>query len=305
MAFILSAAIHAAPQTLDKVLAVVNDTPITENQITEQVDLLKKQMQAQNIQFPSDDSLRRQALEQMINETLLLQRAKETGIIVSDEELNSAIAKIAVENNMTVEDLHSNITAAGIPFEDYRNKVKEGLIIHNLQQRDVASAITVTQQEIKDYLQSPSLHNQTADEAEYRLRDILVKLPENASQKQMEKSKAIATSLVQSLKSGKSAKTLIAPLSDAVQEDVLNWRKRTDLPELFLKYIPSMAIGEVQGPIEAPNGIHIIQLINKRGGTAKNPTENDARNNIFKRKVEEALEGWLKQLKDAAYIKMY
>lgn len=307
IACVFSTATFASPESLDKVLAVVNNTPITENQIAEQVQMLKQQMQAQHAQIPSDETLRHQVLEQTINETLLLQRAKESGISISEQELNDAISKIAEDNHMSVAELKSHIAEAGISFEDYRKKMKDGLMIHNLEQHEVASSISVTQQEIKDYLKNPNTHARAPEAVEYRLRDILITLPENATAPQLEKANSLANSLIEGIKTGKALKELTTSLSTPeypIQENDLNWRKKTELPELFASYVSSMKIGSIEGPITAPNGIHIIQLINKRSD-AKDLSENEVKNLLFKNKIEEKLTNWIKQLRDGAYIKIY
>ena len=65
-----------------------------------------------------------------------------------------------------------------------------------------------------------------------------------------------------------------------------------------------MKIGEIAGPIQAPNGFHIIKLIGKRNNKIKMPTKAEIEQIIFRQKFEKALPKWLDKIRKTAYIKI-
>src|SRR5688572_7738190 len=78
-------------QTLDDIVAVVNDFPIKQTELNEGVATLKNQMMASGTAAPSDEALRKQVLQQMIDRKIQLQLAEQSGIKVDDAQLDKAV----------------------------------------------------------------------------------------------------------------------------------------------------------------------------------------------------------------------
>src|SRR5439155_23416439 len=67
---------------VDRIVAVVNDEVITQNDLNQRVNLVVRQLQRQGAQLPPSEALNKQSLERMINDMLQVQMAKENGIKV-------------------------------------------------------------------------------------------------------------------------------------------------------------------------------------------------------------------------------
>src|SRR6187431_59788 len=103
MAFFMPLAVHAQAQTqtLDKVVAVVNDDVIMASELGLQMNMLVSQIRQAGQPLPPEEILRRQVLEKLIVENLQLQMGERAGIKVGNEQLESAIASIAAQNRMS------------------------------------------------------------------------------------------------------------------------------------------------------------------------------------------------------------
>src|SRR5690242_3404571 len=110
----LYAAKTSGDQSLDRIIAVVNDAPITQTEINDAISNIKKQMEASGTTPPSDGALRKQVLDQVINRKLELQLAEQAGLKVEDEQLDKALTHIAQENNLTLAQLYEQVQHQGL-----------------------------------------------------------------------------------------------------------------------------------------------------------------------------------------------
>ena len=101
---------------VDRIVAVVNDEVITQNDLSERVNLVVRQLQRQGGELPSSDLLSRQILERMVNDLLQVQLAKETGIKVDDPTLDRTIERIAKENNLSMTEFRAALERDGIKY---------------------------------------------------------------------------------------------------------------------------------------------------------------------------------------------
>ena len=91
-----------------------------------------------------------------------------------------------------------------------------------------------------------------------------------------------------------------------VQSTDLGVRKIAELPPLFAQETIKMQVGQIAGPIKAPNGLHLLKLLEAQGAPPQNLkfTKERAQEFVFQQKLEKKLKPWLKELRDAAYVKI-
>ncbi len=253
-------------ETLDRIVAVVNNKVITQQQLAEQIELTRQQLQAENKPITSEAYLREQVLNHMIDTELQRQLAASSGMKVDEAGLDKTIAGIAKRNGLTVEQLRSRLEQENIPYAKYRQQIREQLIIARLQQDEVGQKITVTPQEITDML--AHMPKSTAEKASYHVEDLLVSLPDNPSAQTIANAKQTALSVLQHAKSGSSFQQLVEqskkdplPLSGGD----LGWRPLNELPDIFQSIVQTLKVGEIAGPIQAQNGFHLLRLIEVKG----------------------------------------
>lgn len=265
----------AQAETLDKIVAVVNDGVITQSQLDQQMQMATEQMQQTHVAVPPMPEFRKQILQHMIDTQLQLQLAKKEGINVDDASVDAAIANIAKNNGLTIAELQSKVAEQGLSYSKYRQDIQEQMIIGQVQQREVAPRVVVTDQEITDFMpkvkqQMRLLAKQPQQQAVmYHLIDYTIALPDSPSAQQKAAALAKAQATLTRLRAGENVQQV-----DSMND--LGWRKVSDLPDIFAREVPNMHTGGIAGPISAPNGYHLLKLVGVQGGTSVAPVTFDS-----------------------------
>lgn len=293
------------PQSLDKMIAVVNDDVITTSELNQAMQIAKSQLSSQNVSMPPDHIFKKQVLDQLINKKVQLQMAKQSGIDISDTELDHAIKQIATQNSMSVDTLYKQINQEGLSTHDYRAEMHDQLLIQKLQQSEIASKITISPQEVNTFMNSQVWHNNSAKE--YRIEDILIPVSDTPSPDDLAKAKNIATNLVSKLKQGGDFHKIAQTESgqkNALQGGDLGWRNLPEIPSAFTEEVSHMNKSDVAGPIQTPNGFHIIRLADVRAkdGGKQKLDRKAVENLLLQQKFEEAMQGWVSKLRSQAFI---
>lgn len=266
----------AAP--LDSIAAIVNDGTITSSQLSEQVQLTIKQLQANHVPVPPIDVIRKKILEQLIDNELQLQAGKRVGVQVDEATINQTIAHIATQNGISVAELQKKLSEEGINYKKYRKQIHDQLVINQVQQRGIAPHIKVSDQEVADFL---ALHGKELAAVQhppapvagiYHVQIMIVPLPDGATEEQISTTKQAAQKVFSQLKGDTDFEQFVTTKLGTelnLQQQDLGWRKLTDLPDLYVKSVQGLQPGALTGPIRAPNGFHIIKLVETRGGNAQ------------------------------------
>lgn len=300
---IISVSVFAAQnptQALDRVVAVVNDQVITQNQLDNAIRDLTKALQANGESVPNQAKLKTDALNQLIANSLQLQLAHSNKIEISDQELTKTITNIAEKNHLTLAQLKEELSKQGMNFNRFRAQLKEQMTIHEVQRNALGGKIKVTDDEVRAYIKSGAAQNNP--NLQYRLDDLLIPLDDASSAETIANAQKQAQELLQKAKQGISLSELANGANPPLHYTDLGWRRIAELPSLFAEAVVNMKTGAVKGPIKAPNGLHLIKLIELQG--QKTLTEEEAKNFLFQKKLKEQLDAWLQQIRKSAYVKI-
>jgi peptidyl-prolyl cis-trans isomerase SurA len=254
---------------VDRIVAVVNDEVITQNDLGERVQLVVRQFQRQGGQLPSADALSRQILERMINDLMQVQLAKEGGIKVDDLTLDRTIERIAQENTLSMTDFRAALEKDGIRYPRFREDIRNEILLARLREREVDNTIVVTDAEVDTELAREA--KEASGDSEYNLSHVLVLVPPQANEAQIEQRRRRAVQALSELRRGANFAQVAATFSDApdaTQGGSLGWRPSGRLPTLFLEALERLKPGETSDILRSPNGFHIVRLIEKRGKAA-------------------------------------
>lgn len=259
-------------QPLDRIVAVVDDQVITQRELDREVVQLGSQIDLNAMSASDRQRLQQRVLDRMITEAAMLERADKIGIQIDDTRLNQALNGIAQRNGMNLSQLRQTVISQGQDWAEFRNGIREQIILEELQKREVYSQINVSDRDIAAYIEQRT--GASAEQTEYRLAQILVSVPENAAPEAVEQARARANDIRERLVEGADFATVSAERSDALNADEggdLGWRDRARIPSLFLPVVEDMQAGEVSDVIRSPNGFHIVKVTDTRtttGGTA-------------------------------------
>jgi len=253
---------------LDRIIAVANNDVITKDQLDQQVRLVKDRLQRQQTQMPPEKVLRRQVLDHMVLQRLQLQVAKRLGIRINDDKLNRVLNNIARQNQLSLDQFRGLLQKEGYDFADFRENIRDQMIISQLHQREIDDKVTVTDQEVSDFLANQKAHK--GMDEEYHLAHILISLPEGATPDQIQAAQARAKKVLQELRGGADfSQTAIAVSAgqNALKGGDLGWRKAGQLPTPFADVVTKLHVGDISGLIRSPSGFHIVKLLDKRAGS--------------------------------------
>lgn len=301
---LISISSFAKTADLDNIVATVNEDVITTSELKRALTAAHLQIAQEHAPIPSDTVLRKQVLDQLINKKIQMQIAEQTGVQVHEDELENTITHIAEENSLSLDEFYHRLQVEGISSNDYRNEMREQITIHRLQQQEVAGKINVSPQEITTFLKSKTWQNNS--NKEYHLEDILIPVSDTPSPEELASAKKQADQVMTKLHGGTSFAAVAqseSGSSNALQGGDLGWRKLAEIPSAFADQITRMHAKEVAGPIQTPNGFHIISLTEERFADAQAaPNREQVRELLLQRKFEEAAQNWVSRLRSQAFI---
>lgn len=257
-------AAYAAPvQDVDRIVAVVNKTVITELDLRARVDDALASLKEQHVTPPAGDVLRRQVLDQMITETSELDYAINNRIAVTDSDVDTAIRRVAERNKTTPDGLKAQLKKQGLDFARFRDDVRRELTLAKLKDSVIGSRVTVTDSEVDQAMKN----SVQAGNTEFHLASILVDLPERADAAQIDERARRAQKALAELNAGKPIGTVSATYSNApnaMKGGDLGWRPAASLPSELSAMLAALKPGQNTGIIRTQQGFYIFQLLDRR-----------------------------------------
>lgn len=275
-ACLLAGALLAGPalaqqvEPIDGIAAVVDEDVILRSELDRAVANIRAQYAGREDQLPPPGVLERQVAERLVLLKLQVARARDTGVRVGDEEVDQAISAIAAQNGATVQQLATQINADGLDFDQFRDSVREELMIQRLRNRFARSEVAVTEAEVEAALQA-----QAAGGPQYHIAHILVGLPEGATPEQIriaqEKAEGVKALLDRGEMGFAAAAVRYSDSPNALEGGDLGWRSLSEIPSAFAQMVANMAPGEVTAPTRGPSGFQLVQLVDVRDASEAAP----------------------------------
>lgn len=271
---------YAAEQPLDRIAAIVDDGIIMHSQFEKRLQEVRKNISIRNAELPPEDMLRQQVIDRMILDELQLQIGERSGIRIADDELNESIASLAQRNQTTVPDFLNMLRQDGLSEADVREQIRNEIIINRVRQYRVAERVQVTEQEVRNFLNSTLGKMQLAED--YRLANILIPLSDSPSADEIAEVEQKVELVQKRLHEGADFQQLAMSYSaseNALEGGDMGWRKAGQLPPPFDTMVSQMSIGDVTEPLRTAGGIIILKLLDKQG------TDNSMRDEVHVRHI--------------------
>ncbi|SFP78530.1 peptidylprolyl isomerase [Variovorax sp. 770b2] len=261
------AAPSAAPvqRAAEFIVALVNSEPITNTDVQSRVTrLLKENPDAERV--PRGE-LARLVLERLIVERAQLQLAKEGGIKVDDVAIDQAEQTVARQNEISLVELRRRVAAEGIALADFRSDLRDQLLLTRLRDREVESKVKISDTEADEYLRDQ--RNSTTKNAAFQnlnLAQVLVALPENATDAQVAAAQKKAQGIAERARSGEDFAKLVRENSDSPDREnggAIGMRSSDRYPPLFVDAVQSTGLNGIAGPVRSSAGFHVLKVLAK------------------------------------------
>jgi peptidyl-prolyl cis-trans isomerase SurA len=261
-------AIHAQRESLDKIIAIVDDDVILQSELDARIAEIMERARQNNQPMPPLAEIREQIMENLVLESIQLQLAERASIRFDDDTLNRVMNNLAQQSNMSFDDYVNALQQAGV-YRQTRDQVRREMTLQELQRGMVNRRINITDQEIENFLNSEM--GRTVMAPDYLIDHILVGIGESDSGQLVEAKLQFASELVSNIENGADFAATRAQAQRErrfpVEGANFGWRRLEQIPSLFTGVVPGMRVGDIAGPIRAGNGFHIIKLVDLRGGT--------------------------------------
>ena len=246
--------LQAEPTKIDGISAIVDSKPILESDIANRFQIVKERVPGGNM----TDNIHRQIQNQLIDEALQANYARKVGMRVSSSEVDNAILGVAKNMNLDLQGLKNVLASKGINYSRYRAQIEQEILINNIKREIVKKRISISDEEINDYLNSDTSISKEKDQVHLRHLLIRASNPEEAAAK----IKAIA----KNIKSENDFVQQAIENSDgqfAIEGGDLGWRPLNQLPPLFVRALETDN-GPLIGPLQSNAGFHLLWVIEKR-----------------------------------------
>lgn len=281
---VLLGTLHAQTNTAgrDYIVAVVDAVPITNHDVNQRLMQLKLQARSADraAQAPSLNS----ALEQLITDKALVQHAQEQGITPDKAALAQAQARVAEQNQVSVDALQAKLAAQGINWQSFLQDLQDQLLLQRLAERNVPPRIRVSDAEI-DAVVRERMTSRSNSNPNIELAHILIAVPEQASAAQLSALQAKAQDAWQRLQAGERFAVVAQAVSDSAEKEQggrMGVRPMDRYPTLFVQAIENLPVGAVTPVIRSGAGFHILQLLSKQGAQTMTVTETRARHILLR-----------------------
>jgi peptidyl-prolyl cis-trans isomerase SurA len=249
-------------EPLERIVAVVDEDVILHSELDRAVANILAQYAGSPEQLPPRNVLERQVLERLILLRLQVERAQGSGIRVGDSEVDQAVTMVAQQHGLSLPQLRASLEADGFAWDEFRNTLREEIMVQRLRARVVQSRVQISDTEVDILLAGDSLKR-----GEVRLSHILIGVPDGADAETIRIGREKAEGVHKLIADGMDFAAAAIRYSDgqnALDGGDLGWRQFDEVPRVFADLVQGMQKGDVTQPMRGPSGFHILKVMDTR-----------------------------------------
>jgi parvulin-like peptidyl-prolyl isomerase len=265
----------SSDEIIEQVLVKVNGDIITKTELeSRQVRVIRDRMQGKvdPESLKNDDTLKKmlaevtpQLIVNAIDELLLLQRGREMGLRLGDDQFKQVVANIRKEQGLTDEaKFQQALAQENMTLEDLRRQLERQMLIEQVQRQEVGSKLNITEEEARQYYARHP--DEFTEPASISLREIFVEVPAaegGVNVARDDEARKKITALRERVLKGEDFAKVAAEASDSPSKangGLIGPFARADLSPQLQQMIDSMKQGEVTTPLRTTRGYQIFKL---------------------------------------------
>jgi len=305
---LLLAPAAASARTVEKVAAVVGENVVLASEVEEKAAPLMADVG----RMPDPDkraaraaSLRREVLDRLIDEELILQQAADLKLSISSEQVDSSIEEIKKQNNIDDDQLREALKGQGMSMAHYRADIKRQLLRFRVLNIAVGSRVNISDDEIKAYYER---HMKGSSNTQVRASHVFIAIPDGADTAAAAEKQAQAQKVLERAKAGEDFAKLARELSDdaatRAEGGDLGFFGKDMLPKPIEELVFSMQPGEIRGPVRADRGFHVIKMVDRKIKEPKplDDVKDDIRMQLRQKDMERQTKNYLQELRKKTLV---
>ncbi|QPF76245.1 molecular chaperone SurA [Roseateles sp. DAIF2] len=253
----------------DHIAAVVNQDVVAASEVSQRFERLRAEARQRGDTGADPDALRKQALEALIEDRVIVTYARENGSRVDEPELDRVVGNVATQNKLTLEQLRERLKAEGMDYKRFRDNLRDQMMTERVREREVQGRIRITDGEIDKYLEDK--RKQNAGGVQLNLAQILVPVAEGAAESVVAERRARAEAALKRIQGGEE----FAKVAREVSEDgnkarggEIGLRPADRLPDVFVDFVRDLKSGETAPTLlRSGAGFHVLKLVQRRDGS--------------------------------------
>ncbi|MGB2622429.1 MAG: peptidylprolyl isomerase [Candidatus Acidiferrum sp.] len=298
-------------KVVEEIVARVNNEIITRSELDHSRQTAEEDAKSDCQNRCTPDQLKsliadneKNALRNLIDQSLLVQRGKDMGLSVEPEVIKQ-LDEIRIENKLTsMEALEQAVTAQGLNWEDFKNNIRDSILTKKVISEEVGSHISIGKDEVQKYYDAHK--NDYIRPEQVVLRSIEINTAGKDPAEVAELKKKADTALKR-VKDGEDFGEIAKRYSDgatAKQGGYLGPYKRGELSKQLEDIVFKMKKNDLTDVIETKQGFLIMQVMEHydEGLQPVDKVENEIMNKLYDERMQPALRDYLNTLREQSYV---
>ncbi|MBW0454207.1 MAG: peptidylprolyl isomerase [Candidatus Kinetoplastibacterium crithidii] len=253
----------------DKIALVVNNQTFTLRDLLNEEHNLCRELEKKGIK-KDQENLREDAINRIIEKVLIIQEANKKGIFVNNNDLNSVIDNILINNNINLDQMRLQLERDQISWGSYLEMLRCDIYKNYLCQHIMDEKRIITNSDIDIFLNKSKVVNKkylgidNKNNQVLSLAQILIKVPENATSEDIQAFYNKAESLRNKLLIGDNFSDVAREFSDGSESYIGGFLGKKTLdswPDLFVENINFLSEGQISQVFRSKNGFHILKIL--------------------------------------------
>lgn len=268
----------------DYIVAVVNSELVTANEVQQRIARAQQESARTGQRLPPMETVRSQIVDALIDERVQITNARENGVRVDDAEVNRAIANIAAQNQVTLQQLRERLTVEGIDYGRFRESIRDQIAVEKMREREVLGRIVVTDRDIDEVVEQQ--RRAAGLSTQYNIAQVLITVPEGASEDTVAERRTRAETALARVRGGEPFAQVAREMSEdgnRANGGEIGMRPTDRLPDVFVEVVRPMAVGTVSPTLlRTGAGFHVIKLVDRKDAGAMTIVQTRARHILLR-----------------------
>jgi peptidyl-prolyl cis-trans isomerase SurA len=303
----------SAADVVETIIARINNEVITSSELNHQREILRQELQGgghlTGMQLQAEFQAReKDLLRDLIDQSLLLQKGKDEGIGAEADTIKQMDGYRKQFKLKDMEELEKFIVSQGLNFEEWKTNIKNGIISHEVVNREVGSKIQVSKEDISKFYDEHKKDMQHPEQI--WMRDLLV----GADPKKAEETAAAhkkAADLLARIRKGEEFAIVASKESNDENTapsggDMGRWWLRGEMDPQIEKVVFAAKKGDITEPIQTGSGWMLFKVEDHQMEGIADLSEVSPRiqEHLYMEKMQPKMREYLSKLRDEAYMEI-